>query len=160
MDFQDLYDDFKDRAQQVLELLHAPTTGFVVVTTLEGPPLGEASFFIDRLVDENMPLAGVVANKVVPLRFADRDEALRALEDPDARAAAEVAGVDREEARTTLAEARRALVTLGDIAERDRRKLDELRRRARTAIAPVPLFTKDVHDLASLRELADHALGG
>jgi anion-transporting ArsA/GET3 family ATPase len=62
LDFQNLYDGFKERAEDVLQLLSSPATGFLVVTSLEGAPLQEAEFFVDRLRDEQLPLAGIVAN--------------------------------------------------------------------------------------------------
>jgi anion-transporting ArsA/GET3 family ATPase len=153
LDFQTLYDDFKRRATDVLALLRRDITGFVVVTTLEGPPLGEATFFIDRLVDEGMPLAGIVANKVIPQRFASEEAAaeIRRLDDLDPQTIS--VPVDAfEDVRTSL-------VTLHDLAVRDRDRLAELRRRARSAVAPVPLLTSDVHDLEGLERLAGYALG-
>jgi hypothetical protein len=56
--------------------------------------------------------------------------------------------------------ARLALSVLGPIARRDAKRLDELHHRARVDIAAVPLFTQDVHDLESLRELARYVVGG
>lgn len=151
MDFQNMYDDFKERAQQVLDLLRSPTTGFVVVTTLEGPPLHEAGFFIDRLVDEGLSLVGVVANKAMHERFAS-DEAKRELAVLER---AELPAGDTE----VLHGVRDALATVAPVAVRDRERLAELGRRARAPVARVPLLTQDVHDLTSLDELAGHILG-
>jgi anion-transporting ArsA/GET3 family ATPase len=151
MDFQNMYDDFKDRAQQVLELLSSPTTGFVVVTTLEGPPLHEAGFFIDRLVDEGLSLVGVVANKTMPATFASE------------QAGAEITAFDRAqpsgEDADALREAADALRTLHPVALRERERLVELGHRAKAPVANVPLLTTDVHDLGSLAELGRHILG-
>lgn len=143
LDFQNLYEGFKTRAEHVHQLLGSPLSAFVVVTTLEGPPLSEADFFIDRLIDERLPLAGVIANKVIPPQFADvgQDEAAKL--DPDAQGYA-----------------RRALATLSPLARRDKRRLDELRHRARVEVAHVPLFTRDVHDLGGLAELARYVTSG
>ncbi len=136
LDFQTLYDGFKQRAEQVLRLLGSDKTGFVVVTTLEGPPLREAGFFVDRLIDENLPLAGLVANKVVPLEFADLD--------PDA----------------ATGYAHQALDVLVPIARRDKRRLAELQSRSGVVVEHVPLFTHDVHDVDGLRELASYFVRG
>jgi len=144
MDFQNMYDGFKERAEQVLALLSSNETGFLVVTTLEGPPLAEAGFFIDRLVDEDLHLAGVVANKVVPL-----DLATAAVDVPS--------NGFSEQARD---EALRALRTLSTLAARDTRSLGELRKRSKVEIAHVPLMTRDVHDLEGLAELSGYVLGG
>jgi anion-transporting ArsA/GET3 family ATPase len=136
LDFQTLYDGFKKRAEHVLRLLASDKTGFVVVTTLEGPPLREAGFFIDRLMDERLPFAGLVANKVVPLEFADLE--------PDG----------------TTGYTHQALEVLVPIARRDRQRLGELQKRSGVPVEHVPLFTQDVHDLDGLRELARYVTGG
>lgn len=142
LDFQKMYDGFKSRAEHVLRLLGSPQTAFVVVTTLEGPPLEEADFFIDRLIAERLPLAGVVANKVIPPRFADAAPGDADRVDPRAREYA-----------------RRALRTLSPLARRDARRLEELRHRAHVPVIHVPLFTQDVHDLDRLAELARYVTG-
>jgi anion-transporting ArsA/GET3 family ATPase len=162
IDFQTLYDDFKRRADEVLRLLHRRETGFVVVTTLEGPPLEEAGFFLDRLTDERIPLAGTVANKVFPLQFAS--DACRPLADALARAdtgaIAHAASVDDTAAvADAVREARDALVSASDTASRDVHRIEDLGRRARAPVTAVPLFTRDVHDLESLRELAGYLTG-
>lgn len=156
MDFQNLYEGFKERAEDVLELLASPDTGFVVVTTLEGPPLDEAGYFIDRLGRERMPLAGVVANKVVPLEFAGADPA--AVDAVDVGRLAEAASIEPDRARGALADARGCLETFATLAGRDARHLEELHRRASAPVAHVPLLTHDVHDVDGLRELARHLI--
>jgi anion-transporting ArsA/GET3 family ATPase len=159
IDFQSLYDAFKVRASQVLEVMNRRTTGFVVVTTLEGPPLTEAGFFIDRLVDERLRLAGVVANKAIPARFTEQDavRSLEALQDPDLEAIARASGV--KSPAEALDEAARTLGTFHELAGRDLNRVRELAVRARVEVTTVPLLTQDVHDLGSLRELAGHLLG-
>jgi anion-transporting ArsA/GET3 family ATPase len=134
LDFQTLYDGFKRRAEQVLRLLGSDKTGFVVVTTLEGPPLREAGFFVDRLIDENLPLSGLIANKVVPPEFAD-------LRDGEGYT-------------------RKAIEVLAPIARRDKRRLGELQDRSGVVVEHVPLFTHDVHDVDGLRELASYFVRG
>ena len=119
MDFQHLYEGFKERADDVLKLLSSDQTGFVVVTTLEGPPLEEAGFFIDRLVDERLHLSGVVANKVVPLELANGDpETVRAL---DVGTVAQAAGLDTQRTTTVLEDAATALALWATLARRDSR---------------------------------------
>jgi anion-transporting ArsA/GET3 family ATPase len=140
MDFQNLYEGFKERAEEVLRLLNSDGTGFVVVTTLEGPPLEEAGFFVDRLVDERLPLAAIVANKVVPLKFADAPKPAARGGDESARYAA------------------RWLDTFSILAKRDKRHLAELEARSSTPVVHVPLLTHDVHDLETLAELGRHLL--
>jgi anion-transporting ArsA/GET3 family ATPase len=157
LDFQNLYEGFKERADQVLELLSSQQTGFVVVTTLEGPPLDEAGFFIDRLVDESLPLTGVVANKVVPLEYASADAS--AIDRVDAAKIAKAAGIDQDRVVVALADSRTALSTFSTLARRDSKSLEDLNKRSRAPVAHVPLLTHDVHDLEGLAELAGYILG-
>ncbi len=157
MDFQNLYEGFKERADEVLRLLSSEQTGFVVVTTLEGPPLEEAGFFVDRLSDERLRLSGVVANKVVPLGFAKADPA--AVRAVDVGTVAQAAGLDIQAARTVLEDAVGALELWATLARRDARHLDELKRRSKAPVAHVPLLTHDIHDVDGLRELGRYLFG-
>jgi anion-transporting ArsA/GET3 family ATPase len=157
MDFQHLYEGFKERADDVLRLLSSEETGFVVVTTLEGPPLEEAGFFIDRLVDERLHLSGVVANKVAPLRFAGADPA--AARAVDVGTVAQAAGLDIQRTTIALEDAADALDLWTTLARRDERHLEELKRRAKAPVAHVPLLTHDIHDVDGLRELGRYLLG-
>jgi anion-transporting ArsA/GET3 family ATPase len=156
LDFQQMYEGFKERAEDVLRLLSSESTGFIVVTTLEGPPLEEAGFFIDRLVDERLPLGGAVANKVVPLELADANPA--AVRNTAVDAVASVVTLERPRLEVALQEAADALETWGTLARRDRRNLKELEARARIAVSAVPLLTHDVHDIEGLRELGRYLL--
>jgi anion-transporting ArsA/GET3 family ATPase len=157
LDFQNLYEGFKERADQVLELLSSQQTAFIVVTTLEGPPLDEAGFFIDRLTDEGLSMAGVVANKVVPPELGKADPAT--VDRVDVTRLADATGLDPERAEGALDDLRAAIATFGTLARRDERSLAELHKRSRAPVAHVPLLTHDVHDLDGLAELADYVLG-
>src|SRR4029078_2777781 len=85
---------FREKADRTYDLLKRRGTQFVVVSAAEPDALREASFFIDRLSQENMPLAGLLLNRTHPTlsdRHADKaDEAAEELEkkDPDVLAAA------------------------------------------------------------------------
>ncbi len=157
LDFQNLYEGFKERADAVLDLLSSEQTGFLVVTTLEGPPLDEAGFFIDRLTDEQLALSGVVANKVIPPELATADPA--AVEKLDAASIAQAAGIDADRVGVALTYSREAAATFSTLARRDKNSLEDLHRRSRAPVAHVPLMTHDVHDLDGLAELARHLLG-
>jgi anion-transporting ArsA/GET3 family ATPase len=64
--FEGMYQGFKERAEQVLELLQEPSSQFVVVTSPEPPPLREAHYFLERLEQEGLHAAGVVVNRIRP----------------------------------------------------------------------------------------------
>lgn len=55
---------FRERADATYELLKADGTRFVVVAAPEADALREASYFVDRLASDEMPLAGVVFNRM------------------------------------------------------------------------------------------------
>ena len=59
-----MFGGFRERAEHTYELLKAPGTAFVVVAAPEPDALREASYFVERLSDEQMPLAGLVVNRV------------------------------------------------------------------------------------------------
>jgi anion-transporting ArsA/GET3 family ATPase len=55
---------FRERADATYKLLQAEGTAFVVVAAPERDALREASYFVERLAAERMPLAGLVLNRV------------------------------------------------------------------------------------------------
>jgi anion-transporting ArsA/GET3 family ATPase len=59
-----MFGGFRERADATYQLLQASGTAFVVVAAPERDALREASYFVERLGDEGMPLAGLVLNRV------------------------------------------------------------------------------------------------
>ncbi len=59
-----MFGGFRERAQGTYDLLKAPGTAFVVVAAPERDALREAAYFVERLAQERMPLAGLVVNRV------------------------------------------------------------------------------------------------
>ena len=55
-----------EKADSTYELLKRRGTQFVVVSAAEPDALREASFFVDRLSQEKMPLAGLILNRTHP----------------------------------------------------------------------------------------------
>ncbi|MGW3986094.1 ArsA family ATPase [Streptomyces sp. NPDC004830] len=55
---------FRTRADATYKLLQAPGTAFLVVAAPERDALREAAYFVERLAAEDMPLAGLVLNRV------------------------------------------------------------------------------------------------
>ncbi|MDX2544154.1 ArsA family ATPase [Streptomyces sp. WI04-05B] len=55
---------FRTRADATYQLLQAPGTAFLVVAAPERDALREAAYFVERLAAEDMPLAGLVLNRV------------------------------------------------------------------------------------------------
>ena len=121
---------------------------FVVIAAPEPDALREASYFVERLVEEDMPLAGVIMNRVhrtaVPQLSAGRAlAAAETLEGEGGQAAALAAGVLRTHAQRMQAQRGEQQKLAG---------FGLAHPRVRTASAPA--FAEDVHDLAGLRRLA------
>jgi anion-transporting ArsA/GET3 family ATPase len=142
-----MFGGFRERAEQTYELLKAPGTAFVVVASPEPDALREASFFVERLQGEGMPLAGVVLNRMrqaaVELSAQGAlDAAERLAELPDGAAAALAGAALRVHAETAeAAKHDRSMVARfagahPDVAERQ-----------------VPALPTDVHDLLGLRSV-------
>ncbi|WP_217207102.1 ArsA family ATPase [Streptomyces sp. AC550_RSS872] len=73
-----MFGGFRTRADATYKLLQAPGTAFLVVAAPERDALREAAYFVERLAAEDMPLAGLVLNRVHG-SGADRLSAERAL---------------------------------------------------------------------------------
>ncbi|HWV86967.1 MAG TPA: ArsA-related P-loop ATPase [Capillimicrobium sp.] len=139
-----LLDGFRARAAAVKALLGDPATTFVVVTSPAREPSEEAVFFAGRLRDADMPLGGVIVNRVTPEPDGPAD--------PDAVAAA-------LEGRLGAALARKVAAAHADaraLAARDREAIARLARE--TGGAPlllVPQLGGDVHDVGGLARLRE-----
>ncbi|MEV6123758.1 ArsA-related P-loop ATPase [Streptomyces sp. NPDC052077] len=59
-----MFGGFRTRADATYKLLQAPGTAFLVVAAPERDALREAAYFVERLAEERMPLAGLVLNRV------------------------------------------------------------------------------------------------
>jgi anion-transporting ArsA/GET3 family ATPase len=141
-----VFGGFRERAEHTYQLLQAPGTAFVVVAAPEPDALREASYFVDRLGSERMPLAGMVLNRV-HTTYADglsAERALAAAEDlEESGGHALTAGLLRVHAlRMRRRERERSLAAGFVSAHPDVR------------IVRVPALAEDVHDLEGLREVA------
>jgi anion-transporting ArsA/GET3 family ATPase len=61
-----VFGGFRARAQQTYALLQAPGTAFLVVAAPEPDALREAAYFVERLSQDRMPLAGLIVNRATP----------------------------------------------------------------------------------------------
>ncbi len=147
-----MFGGFRERAEQTYRLLKAPGTAFVVVASPEPDALREASFFVERLQADGMPLAGVVLNRVRRVEVNLTAERAQDAADRLAELASEEAGI-----------ARAALQVHAELAEAARHDRSMVARFA-AAHPDVPelqvrALPTDVHDLAGLR-LIGAALAG
>ncbi len=153
-DFEGMYDGFKQRAQEVLELLRDPGSRFVVVTSPEPPPLREAKFFLERLEQEGLHAAGVVVNRIRPEVPQDPSEA--ALQ----RAVDELERADDPEGPASAA-VLRLLNDVRNLAGRQRRDVTAALYSTNVdTLVEVPLLGGDIHDLDGLGVIATTLMTG
>ena len=144
--FDTVFGGFQERAERTYRLLQAPGTAFVVVATPEADALREASYFMQRLSAESMPLAGLVVNRahLLPKGLTER---LTSKEATDAAKTLEASGEHSLAAAALRLHAERVETRNRELLLRDRL----LTVHANLRIAEVPAFPEDVHDLAGLR---------
>jgi anion-transporting ArsA/GET3 family ATPase len=150
--FDTLFGGFRQRAQRTFELLQADGTAFLVVAAPEPDALREAAYFVERLREDDMPLAGLVVNRATeaPAEGPGADESLAA-----------VARLEKAEPGSVTAGLLRLHADRIRIAEREAR----LQKRF-TAAHPdvptvvVPALPTDVHDLDGLRQVGTLLAGG
>src|SRR5262249_11268445 len=70
--FEGMEDGFRERAAQVMELLAADDTAFVLVTSPRRDAVEEAEFFASRLADGDFAVDALIVNRVHP-RYGDVD---------------------------------------------------------------------------------------
>jgi anion-transporting ArsA/GET3 family ATPase len=173
--FDTMFGGFRERAEDTYRLLQTPGTAFLVIATPEPDALREASYFVERLSEDRMPLAGLILNRVHPSPAA-RLSAARSLAAAEALQAA--AGMDGNGAdgNGSLPEALNG--GAGDAAEgahhplavtalrlhAERMQLAAAERRLAqrfTAAHPgvpavrIPAQPEDVHDLAGLQTIGE-----
>ncbi len=149
LQFQGMYEGFKNRAAAVRELLAQPDVGFVVVASPSPLSVDEALFFHEHLHAESMPIVGVIANRVTP----DLWPAGRQLPAAEEIAAALAAGGAGDPPL-----AGRLAATLAEhqvFARSDLRQVARLFAATEGAQVALPRLESDVHDLAGLARLAE-----
>jgi anion-transporting ArsA/GET3 family ATPase len=143
--FDTLFGGFRQRAQKTFQLLQAEGTAFLVVAAPEPDALREAAYFVERLSEDEMPLAGLVVNRASPGTQDDvsAEEAMAAAQrlrkqDPESL----TAGLLRLHADRVRMVEREALI---------RRRFEAAHPQVPTVV--VPALAGDVHDLQGLRQV-------
>jgi anion-transporting ArsA/GET3 family ATPase len=140
-----VFGGFRQRAQQTYALLQADGTAFLVVAAPEPDALREAAYFVERLSEDRMPLAGLIVNRASPAPVGDlsADEAMTAAVRLRKREPGSLtAGLLRLHADRSRLVEREALL-------RDRFATAH----PQVATAVVPALAGDVHDLEGLRRV-------
>jgi anion-transporting ArsA/GET3 family ATPase len=152
-----MFGGFRERAQQTYDLLKTPGTAFVVVAAPEPDALREASYFVDRLSAGDMPLAGLVLNRVHRTAAPEHGPALTARHAESAAdflAGRPAAAADDPAAAELAISALRVHAEIATAAEHDAR----MARRFAAAhpevpVVHIPALPRDVHDLDGLRQI-------
>ena len=142
-----VFGGFRQRAMKTYALLQANETAFVVVASPEPDALREAAYFVERLSEDRMPLAGLVINRSsrAPKGEISADAAMSAAarlraEDPSSV----TAGLLRLHAdQTRLVERESTL------------RARFARAHPQVATTSVPALSTDVHDLSGLRRIGE-----
>ncbi|WP_017539495.1 MULTISPECIES: ArsA family ATPase [Nocardiopsis] len=149
--FDAVFGGFQERAERTYRRLQDPGTAFLVVAVPESDAVREAAYFVERLAADSMPLAGMVMNRThrTPVDGLSAEQAMAACTE-----------LERQGGHPLAAAALRLHARAAGLRDREA----ELRGRLSAAhpgvpVAEVPARTRDVHDLAALREVGD-ALGG
>ena len=144
--FDTLFGGFRQRAEATFALLQAEGTAFVVVAAPEPAAMREASYFVERLAGDRMPLAGLVINRV----HAGDDDGVTAA---SAESAAERMRTGEGSAPLTAdlltVRAERLLVA----AREDRQRVGFTAAHRSVPTVAVPALAGDVHDLDGLRTI-------
>ena len=137
---------FRERADATYALLQDQGTSFVVVATSERDALREASYFVERLKADGMPLAGLVLNRVQVVTLAEMsgEEAIASADRLD----------DGDEVEALTAALLRLHAQRQQIASRQQHLAERFTAaHAGIPVTTVPALAEDVHDLQGLREV-------
>jgi len=142
-----LFGGFRARAEKTYRLLQADETAFLVVASPASDALREAAYFVERLTEERMPLAGLVVNRVTRTHGEELDQT--------SAAAAANRLRERGEHPVTAHLLQLHADRMGAISHEE-----HLRRRFTAAhpsvpVAEVPALATDVHDLDGLRRVGE-----
>jgi anion-transporting ArsA/GET3 family ATPase len=146
-----VFGGFRQRAQKTYALLQADGTAFLVVAAPEPDALREAAYFVERLSEDRMPLAGLIVNRASPSPVGE-------LNADEAMAAAE--RLRRKKPGSLTAGLLRLHADRTRLVEREARLRDGFATaHPQVATAVVPALAGDVHDLTGLRRIGELLAG-
>lgn len=162
--FESLAPGFRERAHQVQRRLRSEQAAFVLTTAPASESVKQSMLFLNRLAALQVPLAGIVINR---MRYWPDGEPPLAVPEPEhaATALAELtqafAALDAPD--FSALEAAQAAIQAADcyaaLVRRDLDTTSELVARARAVdafVRRVPELPEDVHDLVGLGHVANH----
>ena len=144
-----MFGGFRERAEDTYRLLSTPGTAFLVVCAPEADALREASFFIERLQADKMPLAGVIVNRM------HRSHAPALSAERSLGGAESLASSDPTLAHLLALHAAR----MGEMTRDERMAGRITRSHPDVARGEVPAIATDVHDIEDLRRVGELLAG-
>jgi anion-transporting ArsA/GET3 family ATPase len=160
-----MFGGFRERADHTYALLKDGGTAFLVVAAPERDALREASYFVDRLDEEEMPLAGLVVNRVFRLAAPGLSaaRALSAAEDlGDEESGYSSGGSSGVSDSTAITQ---GLLRLHAVQAEIANRHQTLAKRFIAGhpgipTVEVPAASADIHDLVGLRAVGEALAGG
>ncbi|MFI6293876.1 ArsA family ATPase [Nonomuraea sp. NPDC050790] len=147
-----VFGGFRQRAETTYRLLQAPGTAFVVVAAPERDAMREASYFVERLAEERMPLAGLVVNRVHLSPAAGLSAA---------RSAAAAEDLESKGEHELTAAVLRLHTGRMQLAAREHREQEHFVSAHPTVpVVQVRAMSEDVHDLAGLHRIGELLASG
>ncbi|MGH3354319.1 MAG: ArsA family ATPase [Nocardioidaceae bacterium] len=149
--FDTLFGGFRARADKTYQLLQADETAFLVVAAPASDALREAAYFVERLTEEQMPLAGLVVNRVTRCHAPD-------LAETEAAAGAQRLELSGEHPVTAHL-LRLHAEEMATVAREDHLRLRFTAAHPSVPTAEVPALATDVHDVEGLRAVGTAVAG-
>jgi anion-transporting ArsA/GET3 family ATPase len=153
-----MFGGFRERADYTYQLLRAQGTSFLVIAAPEPDALREASYFVERLAAEGMPLAGLVLNRVHELPAA-RLSAARSLAAAETLQAADDGAQDGAGGHALAVAALRLHAGRMELAASERRLAEHFTAaHPHIPVVQIPAQPEDVHDLDGLAAIGESFL--
>jgi len=165
--FDTMFGGFRERAEATYRLLQAPGTSFLVIAMPEPDALREASYFVERLAEERMPLAGLILNRVHrPISSGAGSSQLSAARSLAAAETLEAASqnvggaTEAPPGYSAAAAALRLHAERMNLGTRERRVAGSfMSAHPAVPVIEVPALPEDVHDLTGLRRVGESFAG-
>jgi len=157
--FKDMYDGFRIRHEEVIELFRSDATAFLTVCAPTEPSIEVAAFFARELRSRNYPRAGVVVNQVYPSRGQKLD-AKALLGDAVEELGADMKSSVRAGILARLSSAHGRFREVAEIQRGWVREVQSWMGPDDGFLVEIPRLEREVHDLESLAEMGDLLLGG
>ena len=155
---ESMYAGFIERAREVEALLVDPSTGFLVISTLDEAPLHEAEFFIDELEKRKLRVYGWLLNRVLPASLSS-PSLLLAMDELERSSLDDVA-TDLDVPLTHLSTVIKSLVmnarAWSNVAVRERQQISQLH--SSVPLVAVPSLDGEISDLEGLLALGQRIL--